>query len=249
MFDDLIHENITVLLKDESSGHNKQIDIPNLQAVLSVQEIWEMCQWIYDEFSSDIQEIELSHLPAHLLDDEMVRRRNISRTISYVIHINLLEGILNRLYTETCKEIEKYLGEELKNRKDQKKRRGEMEQALKFRNKVAAHTAYADPKEEDNISDQLSSLGIFSSFNFIGNNPLGFHLGSISHESNGIKPNHDLKIGLHSLHAKMIKHFQEWGEMFIELLNKSDAFLPISNKSIELSELSPKIYKLSAEKS
>ncbi len=247
MFQELSEDVISVLLRGDK---NRSIDIPDPHVFATAQELWKMCIWIYEEFETDCSKVRFSKIGIPIHDSEF-STRNISRIVSYAVHICILEGILLRLYLDTIEHINLYL--DLKIVKDNRSlslRKNETEQIRKFRNKVAAHTVYEQPRSDDNTSDEYASLSVLSSYGgWQARDPLSFHLGGLLPIVGDTHPKREkFQIGLYSVHQKMVPHFEAWVEMFNSMLDIVDQSLPITDKTFIINEECSKKYILSASR-
>ena len=254
MFENLLENPISVLLKGEE---NFRIEIPNSEILSAARTVWDMCNWLYEEFIDDCKKITFPEGGMPFVDGAMLTfnsdwlKRNTSRSISYAGHICLLEGILVRLYRDSCNQINTYLGPpNIKiDHKSLDERKKETNAIRVFRNKVAAHTIYESPKGDDNISDELSSLMIFNSFGWSGRDSESFNLGSVARVVGEVKPNHDkFKFCLRDSHIEMITHVDKWEKMFSDLLTEAEKALPVVDKPFETQKTVMKEYKLSASR-
>ena len=105
------------------------------------------------------------------------------------------------------------------------KRKNEVSEVYKFRNKIAAHTSYAYPFK-DSVSTQMTSLATLTSAGW-RDDLLSFELGGVKVELAGVSDTEIPEIGIHSLHPEIIKHFSAWEEMFCSKLREAKGKLPI----------------------
>lgn len=200
--------------------------IPNGTALSVTEELWKMCQWIYKEFVS-----EFDNLDSHVV----FRRRNISRTISYVVHISLLEGVIQRMYKDMFIELNRYSKNNfIIDKYALKERESEMSAVILFRNKVAAHTAYGSPRGE-NLSAQFWILSKFISCGWNNANPLeSFELGHLgSLETQKQAPSTMIpSLNIYMLEKYMQIHYANWVKMFVSELNKFDKEVPYMSNDI-----------------
>jgi hypothetical protein len=144
------------------------ITIPEGTAIQSAKKIWDMIEWIYAEFVSDCKNTKKIDLKNNPFGNNNFQTRNTSRTISYVIHICLLDGIIHKVYKDFVRDYKKYINnKKIKNNKIiPKKLSNEIKKIKEFRHMVAAHTIYSSPdfQKGDNTSSMLTSLLPFSSY-------------------------------------------------------------------------------------
>lgn len=147
--------------------------IPEGYAIRSAKKIWDMIEWIREEFVLDCKNTKKKDLKDEIFHKNNFQTRNTSRTISYVIYVCLLDGIINKAYEDFVRDYKKYVkNKSIKNNKKiPKKLSDEIKKIREFRNMVAAHTVYSspDPERGDNKSLELTSLLPFSSGNFNSN--------------------------------------------------------------------------------
>ena len=112
MFECIQRNHLAVLVTQKQVA----IPIPHGDAVISACRLWEMIDWTYDEFIGECRECtrrgaedgtENIMLYAFYNGFDI---HNTARTISYIIYITLLEGILRKMYDnmfvpELCQEF------------------------------------------------------------------------------------------------------------------------------------------------
>lgn len=145
---------------------NKIHVIPPIAVYESANELLEMIDWLGGEAVNDkrvTEEIIYSDPAINKRPPirEKLALRMGSRTLSYVNHLYLINGILNTGFERTIELLTKY---KLDEHIDKVKVDGEIgriknifEPIETFRHKVAAHTSFSYPKKDDGLL-QLNSL-------------------------------------------------------------------------------------------
>lgn len=211
--------------------------IPNGDASLVSEKLWKILSWLHDEFLFDCA---TETAKKNSFPDSNFGDHNISRTISYVIHACLLEGVLKKMYMNMIITLQKYVNKSIiADNIELSKRKNEMINVEEFRNIVAAHTAYADPHpKKDDFLSEINSLQSFLSTSYDGKDLSSFTMNAVTIISNGKTSKRPIpKIKLNNLHQEMYKHFMEWEKIFISKLKESVKFLPIKNGEYRIDKL------------
>jgi hypothetical protein len=232
MFEDIIDFPISIsLISKINEKENLSIEIPDPNIIHSAESLWNMCLWLNNEFIIDCKKITFSKEGIPSFDSNWTER-NTSRSISYSIHSCLIEGILWQLYKKTCSDITQFI--DLKKEPNSiflKEMEKEFKPIRNFRNKVAAHTVYEDPRKEDNPSDELASLSALTSVGWNNRDAESFNLGSVIRVVNGHTPKHEnFQFSIKNSHKTMVLHLKKWNQMFLSLIDEAEKKLPINNQ-------------------
>lgn len=198
--------------------------IPDGHAMIAANEVQKMVYWIAEEFFNDCKKNpdiwNLEKISVQEQQDFILR--NKSRVLSYVTQVCLLEGILQKEYGITVEMLKELVPSVEADDLELQKRKEELKDLKLFRDKVAAHTAFSDPRRDDNSAQQLKSLTDLLSVSFDKTHSAdSFGMGYINMIVGGQKANHETKIILRDIHPKILNHLNEWTKMF------SDLFTPI----------------------
>lgn len=189
--------------------------IPDGHALIAADQVQRMLLWIESEFQKDCRQN-----PHILQAGEAGQRefivRNISRTLSYITQACLLEGILKRSYMLMVTSLHIIDSSVVSDSAKIKNRRDEISEIKRFRDKVAAHTAFADPKPKDNVAQELTSLLSLVSTAHDGTSNT-FRLGALSVVVGGVKPKYEPQASINEMHPLLLKHLAEWICMFEEV--------------------------------
>ncbi len=234
MFKDIRKNKIVVHIKKPLKG---VFSIPDGDVLFAAENIWEMCRWLYDEFIKDTKQYSDSSVPINNLGEirATFAIHNTSRILCYVNHIYCLDGIINKLYQHMINRLQCRISNRiLLNEDELRRRKEEIKDIRTFRNKVSAHTSYADSRN-DNISLQLTSLMAIKSHGFQGGNWDSFRLGVVSEIAGGQPPNIKIPIiCLKEIRPKMEEHYKNWTSMFVEKLQEAHQFLPITKSEYKI---------------
>lgn len=182
----------------------------------------------------------IENLKDHVYDERFTRYRSreIWRIGSYVVFVCALEGILRRSYphlTSTLARINLASARAVEQRDSArlKDREKEMESFNLLRNKVFAHTSFADPRR-DSFSLQMTSL-----WNFSGRAMLltgvGLLIGGLSITIGGQPAEKEFPlIGLARMCRDAAAHIQSWFDQHLEVMN-----LILSNTDDEMKRAWP----------
>lgn len=235
MFKEINRHKIVVRIKNPIKGI---FSIPRGDAWLSIQKIWGMSEWIYKEFTEDAKKINAKNF----LELEVFALRNISRTLSYIMHLYLLEGILRRMYKDMCILIKHYTNIKCEeNTLELKSRKEEFENVKEFRHMVAAHTVYSTPRPKRGDCELTEAMSINSllSYSWNAGNIQTFTLGEveiISGKRESIRKMPTIKI--FTLQKEMKSHFSKWKNMFLKKLKSIDSIIPIETESFKIEKVS-----------
>lgn len=208
--------------------------IPDGHAMLAADQVYKMLEWIEAEFQEDCRK-NFSVLEQNMVGQNDFVVRNISRTLSYVTQACLLEGILKRSYNLTAEHL-KNIDESVMLDADQIRARDQEIKILKdFRNKIAAHTAYSNPRAEDNIAQELHSLLALISTSYHGSINT-FRLGASTMIVGAMEAKFQPEVSINEVHPLLIEHFKQWLSMFEKILTHPRSQLPkiINNVSYEI---------------
>jgi len=189
--------------------------IPEGNALLAADQVHRMLPWIEAEFQEDCRQ-NPDILQVGMPGQRAFVVRNISRTLSYVTQACLLEGILKRSYDLMVASLQKIDPSVVSDTAKLEARRIEIKEIKLFRDKVAAHTAFADPKPEDNISQELTSLVSLISTSHDGTSNT-FRLGALALVVGEERPRHQPEVSINEAHPRTMEHFREWIRMFEEV--------------------------------
>ena len=199
--------------------------IPEGYAILSAKKIWDMIEWIHGEFSLDCKKTKKKDLKKETFNKNNFQTRSTSRTLSYAMHICLLDGIINKAYEDFIGNYKKYVkNERIKgNNKLPKKLSDEIKKIRNFRNMVAAHTVYSNPdlKKKDNKSLRLTSLLPFLSHGFNNSGKISsFFVGGGLSIVVGSETGHRKisKISIYESFPVIKEYFKNKELLFLELL-------------------------------
>lgn len=143
---------------------------------------------------------------------------------SYIIHVGIIEGIFKMSYEKMLCELNEIdIGVSVsKDKVGLINRNNEIELYSYYRNKIFAHTSFANPKyhnKKDSISLQYTSL-LYYAGNFVQLE--GDHLalggGSFIVDKEEIIPTLDIIEN----HNSLVLHFNNWENMFLSILEKID---------------------------
>ncbi len=198
--------------------------IPDGHALIAADQIHRMLPWIESEFQEDCRRNpDILQAGADGQRDFVVR--NISRTLSYVNHVCLLEGILMRSYDLMISSLQVIDPSVVPDTTKLTTRRTEISEIRRFRNKVAAHTAFAKPDADDNTAQELTSLLSLVSTAHDGTSNT-FRLGAVTMLVGGVAPKHTPQAAINEMHPRVMEHFREWIQMFEEVSAPVRAQLP-----------------------
>lgn len=200
--------------------------VPDGHALLAADQVHRMLPWIESEFQEDCrQNPDILQIGSPGQREFVVR--NISRTLSYVNQACLLEGILKRSYALMVASLQIIDPSVLPDAVKLESRRIEIREIKRFRDKVAAHTAFADPRPEDNTAQELTSLVSLISTAHDGTSNT-FRLGALALVVGGERPRHQPEVSINEMHPRMLDHFREWILMFEEVSAPVRAQLPMT---------------------
>jgi hypothetical protein len=188
--------------------------LPDAHALLAANRLHKMLFWIEAEFQADCKQ------NPHILKEQADGQedfivRNMSRTISYVNNVCLLEGILRRGYELLITSLQAIDPSITSDEAKLSVRVNEIEEIKRFRNKIAAHTVFAQPKPDDNIAQELTSLISLITTTFEDTSTT-FRLGEIMPTVNGLRPKYTPQASINEMHPKVLDHFKEWICMYEE---------------------------------
>ncbi len=198
--------------------------IPDGHALTAADQVHRMLDWINDEFQEDCRQ-NPNILRIGTTSQREFVVRNISRTLSYVNQACLLEGILKRSYQLMIASLQVIDPSVVPDETKLEARRQEIKEVKRFRDKVAAHTAFADPGPEDNAAQELTSLISLVSTAYDGTSNT-FRLGAVAMIVGGQRPKHVPQASINEMHPRMMEHFKEWILMFEEVSAPVRAQLP-----------------------
>ena len=146
---------------------NKITLYPPIGVYESSLQLYKMIDWLGSEAEKDWEETHNKIEKERAINKCPPLRKDLSirmgsRTLSYVNHLYLLEGILRKGLEETVDRI-KAEGldsdfDEVKYKIEVKRLNAVFRPIKKFRHKVAAHTAYAKPRSDDSELTRFDSL-------------------------------------------------------------------------------------------
>ncbi len=218
-----------------------------------MRDIWAMIEWEYDSFLEDCSDfgpypditddIDAYARTRQPLADFEIRAK--ARTINYINLSYLLEGIARQLYTSTIRKCNRIFPLPFAKPLDElKQRENEMEILKKFRDKLSAHTAYAAPRTDDSLGQQISSLlHIGGGGAFINKELSSFHIGHFQVNTTEDKEKSfflENSIGIYEQHQKNLAHFAQWKRMFITMLTHYRVQCPYTYQEPSV------VYKLTA---
>lgn len=197
--------------------------VPEYSAIWSAKKIWDMIEWIREEFVLDCKNTKKKDLKDKIFSKNNFQTRNTSRIISYIMHVYLLDGIINKAYEDFIRDYKKYIkNKKIKNNKKiPEKLSDEIKKIREFRHMVAAHTVYSSPKQGDNKSLKLTSLLPFSSSGFSSNGKISsFFVGGGMSVVVGNEVGHRKvpKISIHKSFPVIKKYFKYKELLFLDLL-------------------------------
>lgn len=200
--------------------------IPDGHALIAADQVHRMLPWIASEFEEDCNKHpNILQAGADGQRDFLVR--NISRTLSYVNQLCLLEGILKRSYELMIASLQVIDPTVVPDTAKLEERRNEIVEVKRFRDKVAAHTAFANPQQGDNAAQELTSLlSLVSTAHDGPSNTL--RLGAVAMLVGGEGPRHRPEVSISTMHPMAIEHFKQWILMFEEVSAPVRAQLPIT---------------------
>ncbi len=225
MFDEIYNNTLLVRTEHPIKGI---FAIPSSNAFSVLRRLWQMVSWLHDDFILDCNASAGVGFP----QDEDFRLRSTSRTLSYVVQVSTLEKIIERVYRDIFVSIRIYTGQNLiPNDNEISLRYQEFASIKAFRDMVAGHTVYGSPRNNDNLSLELTSLFVLLSSS---TNPQGdltsFTLGSGSVVAGSQTPSRTIpSIGIRNTHQIMTSHYQSWTNMISQTLTQSHSILPIKN--------------------
>jgi len=211
---------------------NKKIfSIPNFLAVQAIIELEAMIRWLFEDATRDLKTTEANikarrkklglGVKENIDEWDLMSIRLGSRTLSYINHLYVLEGLLIKEYRETIRSLRE-IGVSTLSIEDREKHLKSQSDIFSpintFRNKVAGHTAYASPKNDP------PEVLVASLMNLVPRNGrliLGTQV-FMGGYSNSLPPvsvlNYEVDKG----------HHNEWFALFEEILNPIVASLPKS---------------------
>lgn len=101
-----------------------------------------------------------------------------------------------------------------------------------FRNKIAAHTTYSDPKSWDNLSQELHSLLTLISCSHTGSINT-FRLGALQIIAGNTEAPLKPTISISGTHPLLVEHFKKWVMMFETVLHAVRPQLPKTINNID----------------
>ena len=197
---------------------------PTPVAMIAANNLWKMICWIHNDFLRDC----LQTTPERYRGNSEFSIRNTSRTLSYINHVYLLEGILDREYSRTIQALNYYDQVLVEDSNEITKRSTETKDIVDFRNMVAGHTVFSDPRENKGDTPRLEFESIFNINSHITNpNDLSnFAIGGMQVRFGEFADNdggRDIpQINIKSLHPEVTTHFLAWNSM---LIDKVDEFI------------------------
>lgn len=218
---------------------NGVYSIPGDTALIAAENIWKMSCWIHEEFIRECRTItrEQFNQPENFERTQEFAMHSASRIISYVNHIYLMEGIINRAYNDTCSFLRKYINKTvIPDDVELIKRNLEIKSLKEFRHMVAAHTVYAKPSKKDDYTTEVNSLLPFSSYGFpLDRGPCEISFSVTQMSVGGEKSKRTIpRIALHPLHQKIGAHLGEWCKMFNLKLEDATPYLPIETADYKI---------------
>lgn len=210
---------------------------PNILSLVAADELIDMINWLYEDAKNDLDEVEEIKKQGHWLDEwDKMSLRLGSRTLSYVNHLYVLEGVLIRMLKDLGEELMELNimdGEELAGTLNSRKEI--FEPINTFRNKVAGHTSYSNPK--DDTPEQI----VGSLLNLTPKN------GSLVLGSHVFMGGYSGALPIVSILNYPIdkKYHEEWHDIFLKLIVRVYKEMPASNteKRIEKRWMSKPVYK------
>ncbi len=203
--------------------------IPDGHALIAADQVRRMLLWIASDFEADCA----SH-PDILQDGAEGQRdfivRNISRTLSYVTQACLLEGILVRSYELMVTSLQVIDPFVVLDKVKLEERINEISEIKRFRDKVATHTVFADPRK-DNVAQELNSLLSLVSTTHDGpSNTL--RLGAVAKLVGGVSALYRPEVSINEMRPLMTEHLNQWIAIFEEVLAPVRAQLPKTLENI-----------------
>lgn len=216
---------------------NKIYYHPNIISLVAADEIVEMINWLYVDAKEDLERVEEIKKQGHWLGEwDKMSLRLGSRTLSYVNHLYVLEGILIRMLKDLGQELidldiinSVELADTLNSRKEI------FEPINTFRNKVAGHTSYSNPKNDtpEQIVGSLLNLTPKNGSLVLGNQVfMGGYNGA-------------LPIVSILNHPTDKKYHEEWHDILLKLIERVYKKMPDSSteKRVEKRWMSKPAYK------
>jgi len=209
------------------------------QALFAMKRVWRMIEWHHDELLQDAaRNAHLGHwedgaaLAAHHDEFEEFSMRNGARILSYIVLVCMLDGIAARFYRKLI-DIGNHVFQVAEQPDEQavSARGVEMGLPLSYRNKLAAHTAYADPRRDDSASQMLNSVfHAQAQGSFSGGDLSTFHIGG-TQIMLGSDPDTLFRqqYGLKEQHPLMSQHFTLWEDMILAPLMAYEARCPFED--------------------
>lgn len=238
------------LIKIYYNNKTRQV-LPNSNNYFGIIQGLKMLEYLFEEEKKNF-------FPEDFIaGKDFVKEQNsvIGFSVRINAYVNILYGLENITVTsyEIFKKcIEKLNFKEISSNENNKKlledRKKEVKDFIFWRNKVFAHTAFSHPKfkgEQDNISTQLTSLNYFSG-GCLCYGKKSFKIGGAAINAVGLEESKKFPIiDIAENHLKIMKHFENWENMFMEILEKlrrtGEAEIKKRNKSIEKLVFLPEI--------
>ena len=197
---------------------------------------------ILDYIFKEEQKFFSSGLKKNIADDILWTGFQVRMT-AYISIICSLDRIIEKnykIFLDQIKSIkfDEILPKEKITKNNIEKRKNEIESFRFWRNKVFAHTAFAQP-EGDNFSTQATSLAYFGGTIKCGYKDGFFEIGGCGICVGGNNPEIFPIVSIMRDHKKIRKHFEEWENIFLDVLLK----LRLQGK-VEIKKRNPNIAEI-----
>ena len=217
--------------------------IHNDQALNAMEDCWRMLQWMHDElmrtaasrqWQEDCEDQILD--PACIADGTKAQ----ALTLSYISLVGTMEGIAQKFYEDivgmsTAQDSGTPLfpcAPAVADRTSMALRKSEMNDIMRLRNKLSAHTSYAFPtyrNVSDSRSTQLTSVYLMQPSLFPPKAPQTYGIGGTTIRSGQETENafDGIRFSIHESHPKMATHFEGWAQMIVTVLQHLGQCCPV----------------------
>jgi hypothetical protein len=159
--------------------------IPNFNDLLAAENVWDIIQWHQQEFVADCDRTRITIGEERDAWIGPAQRgfmlRSQARLLAQINAASLLHGLLKRIHQNAVTQLEEFYGQRPRRGTSLRSADRHMTDVIKWRNKLAAHSVYANPRvtgalrNRDNDADSATSIGLLKSGGFV---PMQDNLGS-----------------------------------------------------------------------
>lgn len=248
------------------NGSRQHIDFPDSNVFVTLRNLWNMMEWNYESFAQDCidyfqsgrfkrEEPKIVRLRAMIF--EIGRKhenrpimqfglRNNARAILQINLCSLMEGILLRFYEVTAKQGNGLFPIQfVLDQGNLEQRYEEMKLNRLYRNKLAAHTSFQDPRKDPDSLQWSSLLHLQGAELFAEDNPASFFIGG--NELLDVKKEYGSQVSeavsdhlfsdkyvIRDEFKKMQKHFGEWELMLVNQIKHFYAQCPLKTNEYQI---------------